>query len=833
MGKKYNKTIDEFMEITDMFISFSEAPETFNNFEMGQALIEIYNSIVFESKENERKSKINYLIFWLNKFIQNFRTRFSKELKVSIISILDTLNLQQLISYIDIKNEDLDIQKYLSKDIRCWFDDRILSDAQFQLFEKVLDNENIVFSAPTSYGKTSVMINSLVVHSKIYGGKNYIFILPTKALINEYRVRIIYSFGNDFVGYEINENPFYKRDKDIIVFHLLTQERFLMFSEMNRGIKCDYIVFDEAQSLINIKKEDQERSVILAKCVSLADNNKMPMIFLMPYVANPLKDVIEKFVNEQTSFYEIADLFSPTSSNKYLITFQNKSLKCLDVTLNKGYAKIPQERLLMNSCNENIKNFYDLKNILFLITEALGINNEKTLCYCKKDEISKTAHLYTLKKLDVINDARCKALINYISKYIHPNFEMINFLKKGIAIHHGDLDTYTKRQIEKIFANKDSNLNMIFCTSTLLEGVNLNAQNLLFLAQRGSFTNNVLDKKNLFGRVGRLGSYLQGNIFKFWVDGQREHIDNIVNELNTLNDEYVVEHEKLDMNNINEKNELLNTYFEDEAVKSRASLAALKKGIDTSNFDYFIGKKKSKIVEEKLGNFTAEQNARLEELLQLKSANACKEIMHLLCVIYDWSNSNNFDEKYRMTNYEYIGYVLFDYVTGMPISKVLNDLIAKHKKRDEYVLIILEKSDGEEYPKMVRLDSKYKTYENYKREFKDSDINLLVYSYIYEIQNIIDFRVKKYLQDLYYRLIKKRGKSIESVEDFLIYNTINNQRKISLNNIGLLDSFAIDEISKIDELFKNDLIQIAALKEYGHKLSLDDPLRYAILDVFQ
>ncbi len=185
--------------------------------------------------------------------------------------------------------------------------------------------------------------------------------------------------------------------------------------------------------------------------------------------------------------------------------------------------------------------------------------DEKTICFCKKDQISKTAEVFAKEKGTTELSDREVALINYIEKYIHPRFELVDFLKKGIAIHHADLDTFTKRQIEKSFSEK-TNLNIIFCTSTLLEGVNLNAQNLFFLAKSGKFNNAKLDKKNLFGRVGRLGAHLQGNIFKFWVEG-KSSIENASEEINGYSDEYVVEENKFVLDENKKCSDVLSSYL--------------------------------------------------------------------------------------------------------------------------------------------------------------------------------------------------------------------------------------------------------------------------------
>ena len=49
--------------------------------------------------------------------------------------------------------------------------------------------------------------------------------------------------------------------------------------------------------------------------------------------------------------------------------------------------------------------------------------------------------------------------------------------------------------------------------------------------------------------------------------------------------------------------------------------------------------------------------------------------------------------------------------------------------------------------------------------------------------------------------------------------------------IKMIDSFAIDELTLKNELFDGDIPNIQRMKEYANSLSLDEPLRYAILDV--
>ena len=62
--------------------------------------------------------------------------------------------------------------------------------------------------------------------------------------------------------------------------------------------------------------------------------------------------------------------------------------------------------------------------------------------------------------------------------------------------------------------SKQGQIKVIFCTSTLLRGVNLPATNLFIMSHKnGTRILSAVDFRNLVGRVGRLGITLNGNAF--------------------------------------------------------------------------------------------------------------------------------------------------------------------------------------------------------------------------------------------------------------------------------------------------------------------------------
>lgn len=831
MKKNNTDPLEILSDVKQYFLSLQNSNNIVDNKELLMNLTTITSSIVLASDEKTRRERINFLIFWINYIIDCKYDFLDESLKSSIANIINNLDLCQLDCHLDLIGEDESLL-FNIETRKIFGENLILTDSQIDIMFAVLNNKNIIFSAPTSYGKSSIIVNSIFLRIFKKEITNVIFVLPSKALINEYRKKINKLISVFDYKITVNENPYIERSNNQNI-HLFTQERLLIFEALNKQ-KIDYIVFDEVQELLSIvKKAHAERAVLLAKSISLYENKNVPMVFLMPYIQNPEEDFLNLFTDIE--FFVKKDLYSPTTSNKYLITRENNAYYLNDVTKNKGFHKSFATKKLDVPTVFQGNDFYDIKFDFYKICCALHKLEEKTLCYCKKDHTSSIAEEFQRNSSEIPINGRLASLIKYLENYVHPDFELISFLKKGIAIHHADLDTFTKRQIEECFKSNEYKLNFIFCTSTLLQGVNLNANNLFFFAKRGSFTNAELDKKNLFGRVGRIGSRLQGNIYKFWVEGERTKKETVVKELNTSGEQYKINKRSLSLSEeLITRNELVKSYYQDKDIRKKLNLTSHVDIEETQidNFDYFIGKDSSCKIDRKINEMSQFEKDELEERLKFSTYEDCEYVMEKLCEIYDWRNSKNFDEKYRMTSIKYMATVFYNNFFGISIKNSINSMIALNKKSEEYVLAIMKTNtqDAKLYPKILRR-SNYSSVTNFVRLYEDSDINLLIYSYIYETQNIIEFRVKKYLQDLYYRLLKSKNRQIKSIEDYLIYSVSNNDKKINLNKLGLIDSFAIDELTLKDELFDGDIPNIQRMKEYANSLGLDEPLRYAILDV--
>lgn len=115
-----------------------------------------------------------------------------------------------------------------------------------------------------------------------------------------------------------------------------------------------------------------------------------------------------------------------------------------------------------------------------------------------------------------VSDAKKKAELEDISKTIrneiNSDYFLVELLKKGVAFHVGYLPASIRLRIEEAFKNHI--INTLFCTSTLIEGVNLPADNLFITSYKNGIHN--LDNvsfRNLIGRVGRIDHSMFGNVF--------------------------------------------------------------------------------------------------------------------------------------------------------------------------------------------------------------------------------------------------------------------------------------------------------------------------------
>lgn len=838
MRKQNDIFIDSFTPYTEYFLMCEKQWELFDFEKCNIVFIKIFNAILFEENIEKRNQKIAYLVFWINFIIEKCHRNIEEPLLTTVITIVNKLDLQQLIQFTSCER-NMDFSSELEYETRKVFDETMaLTNSQIEILISILNKKDIIFSAPTSYGKTGVVKNSLLLSLEKGFINNFVAILPTNALINEYRKSINQYFKNKSIQVSIVEGPYVQPNSSKTVF-LFTQERFLIFNNLFKEYRFDYILFDEAQNLVNsIKPTENQRELLLAKAISVVDALKIPKIFLMPYIKNPYRSFISNFIDLDYQNLTVIDgLFSPTSSLKYLIKKIDDNFLMFDVTLNRGYYTNPHEVNLEISDPSQGDTFESIKYDLYKICDSKEINclKEKNLFFCNKQAISETARIFC-DNISIRNNfsPRETALINYLSEYIDEDFELIDFVKKGVCVHTGDLDSFTKRQIETLFLDSTSGINHIFCTSTLLQGVNMNANNLFFLAKKGKFSNDVLDKKNLLGRVGRLGDCLQGRIFRFYVETRAIKFDTIKDELNSSTEPCEFGEAYFTLPEEEKRNDSLKTYLQDKDIRN-----AITKGCPATDdvldcFDYFIGIDSSKHVNEKFCNMSQERIDEIVDALSLRDYDCYKKLIEILRDIYEWSSSKDSDLKNRLSRVDFSARLFYNVSIGTSIKHFIKNTIEINEKNGRKPYIVDHKGKLDVW--FLSFEELYKYKNQYKmsiRMYVPSDKNILIYSTMRDVNDLIEFKLKIYLQDLYYRLKKCAGVKSEEIEDFLTHSLVGNKRKLGLKNIGIVDDFAVNKLADKSNLFVEDTPNIPEIVRYANALDSSDPIKYAILDVYQ
>ncbi|WP_236444018.1 helicase-related protein [Pseudomonas syringae] len=100
----------------------------------------------------------------------------------------------------------------------------------------------------------------------------------------------------------------------------------------------------------------------------------------------------------------------------------------------------------------------------------------------------------------------------WISKHYHPEWNVAKAISLGIGIHHGGVPRALQQYIVKLF--NEGIIKRIICTSTMIEGVNTSAENVIIYDRRlNTSTFDYFTYKNISGRAGRMNKYFIGKVF--------------------------------------------------------------------------------------------------------------------------------------------------------------------------------------------------------------------------------------------------------------------------------------------------------------------------------
>jgi len=95
------------------------------------------------------------------------------------------------------------------------------------------------------------------------------------------------------------------------------------------------------------------------------------------------------------------------------------------------------------------------------------------------------------------------------AEWFGPNHEILKCLRLGVAVHHGELPTPFRKEVEKLL--RDGALRLTVSSPTLAQGLNLSATSLIFHGHfRNGETIDISEFRNVVGRAGRAYVDIEG-----------------------------------------------------------------------------------------------------------------------------------------------------------------------------------------------------------------------------------------------------------------------------------------------------------------------------------
>ena len=347
-------------------------------------------------------------------------------------------------------------------------------DALIKFFEKKYNN-TISISAPTSYGKSELILSTI----KEYKGRKICVLTSTKALLTQTKKRIQQISKGIFP--KVVVHPEMYNSKDVSCLAVLTQERLLRVLKKDPALAFDCIIVDEAHEIL----ENNARSRILADVIIVAQkrNPDVAFKFLTPFLADS-KNLKIRYTTYDIEGFRVSEYIK--TEKYYLYDLKNHTgLKFYDQFLNKFLPISGDENL---GFEENVVKKYSAEKNIIYLNKPLDI---------EKFALDLAAVLPEVKS-EIIQRA-----CDNIAEYLQPQYNLITCLRKGIIYHHGSVPDAIRIYIEDLYKENEA-IKYVITSSTLLSGVNLPAERMFILDNRRGRSNLSHDSfKNLVGRVCR------------------------------------------------------------------------------------------------------------------------------------------------------------------------------------------------------------------------------------------------------------------------------------------------------------------------------------------
>ena len=485
--------------------------------------------------------------------------------KVGVPQYFDMLNFK--FGKGNISSENINLLSFgaIMNKASLYNDGNYLHKYQKQILERFnTEQQNrFLLTAPTSFGKTYI-VYEIIKKMKIY--KNILLIFPSISLMSENYLKIkTYDFFKNYKIYTLSEEEFDENDNKIFIY---TPERYLSFLDKTPNVKFDFAFVDELYKIDNgftldEKEYENERDVSYRIALENICKKSKDILLAGPYMGLP--DIMSE---QKKSLLEFAEQNSFTF-------LQYNDFEIVD----KQYYSIKGKKFYNIDGMEISIGDISLKEKILRLINCFSSHGENTIIYCpnraKTEEYAKYIsfninNIYPEISIDI--QQRYQMFIRHIEDVFGNDWCVLKALRAGIGIHHGLVPKYIQKEIINLFNHNA--IHTLFSTTTITEGVNTNAKNIIITSNRkGRKLLKQFDAKNISGRAGRFLEHYVGRVidlnnkFEDIIKSPQEIIEHKNYDLHSKKDEvdyqitkdkYLTQDDRVKLNDILLKIEQLN-----------------------------------------------------------------------------------------------------------------------------------------------------------------------------------------------------------------------------------------------------------------------------------
>ena len=501
-----------------------------------QLLKEATRLINIAELTNDNKNRLKDILCYLSEWRNNHPTEFVQYPQLEFVLYnasrkLRTFGYNRLNKFDNsIINSDNDLIAFKDTTIDEFYKTEsgfILDREQKDVLDTFENADGKLFlSAPTSFGKTFLLKEIIYKHYENYN--NIVIVLPTVALLIEVTEEIDDFNEKHRLGYTIYNSIYKDLELSERNIFILTPERVLRLLAVVPDIELDFFFFDEIYKIdedVALSSEDDVNDKI-----ELGNDNpqrdeqdhravafRLALYFLLKkcnscYLAGPfielnnLKDGFNKMLEKHhIATKEIT--FIPTLKNQ--IDFHGKTYK---------YSS-PFENY-----NESTPSNKPIEKLIYVANRLQFSKTNQAIVYCLYPAYTEQhAREFSDSYKDPLPvDSSIQMFIEHLKNNYNfsfggkrssfDNWDLIYALRNQIGIHNGKFPKYFQREIMRRF--NDGAMSTLFCTSTIVEGVNTNAKTVVVYNNPSGKTDE--GKKflllNINGRAGRYQHHFIGNV---------------------------------------------------------------------------------------------------------------------------------------------------------------------------------------------------------------------------------------------------------------------------------------------------------------------------------